>query len=134
MDISSFNKTLSWLDEVVVKNFNDDEYDLVVAIDAEGGGPGENVTAFIAFRSVCYLSIPMVMEFSDFPQIRMCSFDQAVALLPIQDLSSGYDSEIEDGCMKVIQFLDGDKGLCHFVACYGVDLWQDPKDWSYGSE
>lgn len=131
MNIEAFNKTLSWLDEAVVKSFDDHEFDLVLAIDANGGGPGENVTAFISFKGVCYLSMPMVMSLSDCPQVRLCNFEQSMSLMPIDDLDNGYESEIKDGVMKVLQFFDGEKALSHFVACYGYELRQDPEMWSY---
>ncbi len=131
MEIDTFNKTLFWLDEAVVKSFNADDYDLVLKIDAEGGGPGENVSGFVAVRDICYIAIPMILRVSDCIQLRLCDFERAVSLIPIDDLDDGYESDIKDGSIKVIQFFDGEKPLHHYVACYKYDLWQDPKEWSY---
>ncbi|AZZ93500.1 hypothetical protein EUZ85_23360 [Hahella sp. KA22] len=60
-----------------------------------------------------------------------CNFEQATKLLPVDDLDDGYELEIKEGIMKVLQFYDGDRGLRHYVACYQYELQQSPESWSY---
>jgi len=131
MDIESFNKTLSWLDEAILSKFNEANFDILLKFSSGTGGPGENVTAYLEFKSVCYISIPMVMQFSDSPQIKLCSPEKAKSIIPIQDLDDGYQEEIENGIMKVIQIADGKKELNHFVACYEYKMTQSPSDWHW---
>ncbi|MDG9671636.1 hypothetical protein ONV78_28125 [Hahella sp. CR1] len=131
MDLGTFNKTLSWLDEAVVVRFDCEAYDLALEVNSSSGGPGENVSAHIMFSGVCYLSIPMVMRALNCLQLKLCNFEQATKLLPVDDLDDGYELEIKEGIMKVLQFYDGDRELRHYVACYQYELQQSPESWSY---
>jgi hypothetical protein len=134
MDIEGFNKTLSSLDQVVIKKFDDYNLGLTLEVNSSGGGPGENVTAYITAKSVCFISIPMVIDFTDSPQIRVCNTEQALSVLPSDQLVEGYGDEVKEGIMKVLQFLDGKKELQYCIACYEFELFQNPKDWYYGNE
>ena len=130
MNIEKFNSTLSWLDEAVVSKFDDNDYDLVIEVNSTGGGPGENVTGYMAFNGVCYLALPMVMSFSDCPKVSICDLDSSLQLIP-DYLKPSFEEEIKDGLLKVIQLSDGQKELSYFIVCYGYDFYQDPIDWFY---
>ena len=130
MDISEFNKVLSLLNEAVLQRLDGDQ-NLTLRISGDGG-PGENVEATIIFEGVCYIALPIVMDFSEYPQIAECSALEARELLPFEQLDQVFELESSDGSLKTFRFYNGSEPLSYCVACYGYSLSIDPEDWDWG--
>ncbi|MBU6956033.1 hypothetical protein [Hahella sp. HN01] len=127
MQLDQFNKTLSWLDRLEIDSF-DRDCNLTVKITAEGG-PGENVNAFVTFKSVCYLNISTVILFSEHPRLVICDIEKSKVLLPEEEFDDIYLLETKESNLTTFQLYDNMKPLSYCIVCYGAEFYQKPADW-----
>jgi hypothetical protein len=126
MEIARLNKTLRWHGQAVFKSFLDLE-DLVIEFSDVAGGPGEDVSCFAKFNSVCFVSAPTLFTVAEYIQLKECSLEEAQTLLP-EEYSIASDEYGNDGLLA-IQFWDGAQPLPYFVLSYGCEVWQEPDSW-----
>jgi len=128
MDINNFNKKLVWLDRAEILKF-DTDFNLTLKITAEGG-PGENVELQVTFKSVSFMAIPTIINFSEHPRIEICDINQARKLLPPAELNNEFISETKENNLTTYKFLDNTKELNYTVVSYGAIFSQDPTNWN----
>lgn len=128
MNLTNFNETLRWLNKIELISF-DDQCNLTLRATADGG-PGENVIAYMVFKSVCYMNLSTDLTFSNFPMLVDCDIAESKKILPPEEFDSDFEHESKECNLTTIQIYDQNKPLSYCIVSYGFELRQEPINWN----
>ena len=97
--------------------------DIILEFSNVAGGPGENISAFIKFKTICFLNLPMIID--AVTGIYKCNYHDAKILLPNEYIAGGKidQAEFDEYGLTLIRFLNEGVFLPYFILSYGYELF-----------